>query len=292
MIDGKPVVVGLSGGLGNQLFQYAAGRSLAARLGSSLALDLSHYKGQGNKRRFELEPFQAHYSVTDAATLRLQLKRLQTLHRLTKKITPLNAVVHAVFPQIYLERDIGFQESWLEISMPKYLHGVWMSERYFADQADLISADFASLMPPATSEIAIHIRLTDYLTIANAAKFKGSCDQSYYAKAIAHFCSLNPKAQFRVFSDDPKAARYLLPADALLRFHDDAGETPFQTMMAMAACQHHIIANSTFSWWAAWLNRNPDKTTIAPRHWFSKAYEAKHNVSDIIPASWLRMDGA
>jgi hypothetical protein len=85
MTNGKPVIVGLSGGLGNQLFQYAAGRSLAARLGTPLALDLSHYDGEGNKRRFELQPLEARFAPADAASLRTQLKRLQSLHRPTKK---------------------------------------------------------------------------------------------------------------------------------------------------------------------------------------------------------------
>jgi Glycosyl transferase family 11 len=292
MKRGKPVIVGLSGGLGNQLFQYAAGRSLALRLGTPLALDLDHYGQTLNKRRFELDAFKANYSVEDAMVLRSQVERLQKLHRPTKKIAPLNAAIHALFPQVYLERDIGYQSSWSKLATPKYLHGVWMSEQYFTDHAEIIRRDFASLIPPPTLEIAIHIRLTDYLTIANAAKFKGSCDQSYYARAIAHFRALNPKATFLVFSDDPKAARAYLPADAPLRLHDDTSQTPLQTMLAMAACSHHIIANSTFSWWAAWLNRNPDKTVVAPRHWFSKAYEQKHQVNDIIPANWLRMDGA
>jgi Glycosyl transferase family 11 len=289
MNNGKPVIVGLSGGLGNQLFQYAAGRSLAARLGTPLALDLSHYDGEGNKRRFELQPLEARFSPADAASLRTQLKRLQSLHRPTKKIAPLNAAVHALFPQIYWERNIGYQPSWTTITAPKYLHGVWMSERYFADHAELIREDIAPLMLASTEEIAIHIRLTDYLTIANAAKFKGSCDESYYAKAIAHFRSINGKAKFLVFSDDPVAAKAVLPNENAMRIYNDTGQTPLQTMMAMAACSHHIIANSTFSWWAAWLNRNPQKTVIAPRHWFSKAYEAKHKVNDIIPATWQRI---
>jgi hypothetical protein len=292
MISTKPVIVELTGGMGNQLFQYAAGRSLAARLGTTLALDLCHYKDESNKRRFELEAFAAYYTLTDPAVLRAKAKRLQKLHRPTKKLSPVNAIVHALFPDIYQERAIGYQPSWARLGSPKYLSGVWMSERYFADHATLIGQDFAPLIAPPTADIAVHIRLTDYLTIANAAKFKGSCDASYYAKAIAHMRALQPQAKFLVFSDDPKSARALLPESPTVRYHDDTGQTPLQTLMAMAACQHHIIANSSFSWWAAWLNSNPAKTIIAPKHWFSKAYEQKHNVNDIIPATWLRMDGA
>lgn len=289
MINGKPVIVGLSGGLGNQLFQYAAGRSLAARLGTTLALDLNHYAGLGNKRRFELQPLSAHFTVTDAALLRAQTHRLLSLHRPTKKLSSVNAFAHRLFPQLYLERDIGYQSDWAKIETAKFLHGVWMSDRYFASHSDLLVGDFAPLKQSPIDEIAIHIRLTDYLTIANAAKFKGSCNESYYAAAIAHFRTQNPKSKFLVFSDDTAAAKALLPSDTPFRFHDDTNETPLQTMMAMAACKHHIIANSTFSWWAAWLNRNPSKTVIAPQHWFSKAYEAKHKVNDIVPTTWLRM---
>ncbi len=285
----KPVVVQVTGGLGNQLFQYAAGRSLALRLGTGLAVDASHYADAGNKRRFELDPFSAHFTRAKAAA---KLQRLQMLHRHTKKIPMLNSLAHSLFSEIYLERDIGHQQDWANISQPKTLSGVWMSERYFADHAAMIAQDFVSLQKPVRSDIAVHIRLTDYLTIANAAKFKGSCDTQYYARAIAHFQALHPEATFLVFSDDPVAAKALLPATARWRFHDDTGETPLQTLMAMAACQHHIIANSTFSWWAAWLNRNSQKTVVAPRHWFSKAYEAKHRVNDILPATWTRMDGA
>lgn len=286
------VGVQITGGLGNQLFQYAAGRSLAQRLGTALTLDVSHYGNANNKRRFELQAFASHFAATDYSSWHSQLSRLQKLHRLTKKFLPLNSAVHAAYPAFFIERDIGYPSDWTEISKPKYLSGVWMSERYFAAHADVIRRDFAPLMLKPTDDIALHIRLTDYLTIANAAKFKGSCDATYYARAIAHFVALKPQSKFLVFSDDPTAAKALLPATARLRFHNDTGETPLQTMLAMAACQHHIIANSTFSWWAAWLNQNPHKTVIAPQHWFSKTYEAKHNVRDIIPATWMRMKGA
>jgi hypothetical protein len=285
----RNVVVQVTGGLGNQLFQYAAGRSLALRLGAQLQVDASHYADLGNKRRFELQPFSAQFTPSQAAP---NIQRLQTLHRRTKKIAVLNTLAHNLFPNLYLERDIGYQPDWVRITRPKTLSGVWMSERYFAEHADVIARDFAALQTPPLNEIAVHIRLTDYLTIANAAKFKGSCDATYYAKAIAHMQAQMPDATFLIFSDDPTSAKGMLPQAARWRIYDDAGETPLQTLMAMAACQHHIIANSTFSWWAAWLNRNAAKKVIAPRHWFSKAYEAKHNVNDILPTTWTRMDGA
>jgi hypothetical protein len=289
MVAKKPVRVGLSGGLGNQLFQYAAGRSLAARLNTSLELDVSHYGAASNKRQFELQPLSAYFTQNQN---RPPLQVLQKLHKLTKSTALLNGLLHRLYSEIEWERDIGYDPRWTAISHPKYLHGVWMSERYFAEHAHLITQDFAPFLQPPKSEIAVHIRLTDYLTIANAGKFKGSCDAAYYAKAIAQFCGNDPNASFLIFSDDKQAAKSMLPSKITHRFHDDSGETPFDTLMAMAACQHHIIANSTFSWWAAWLNRNPSKTVIAPRHWFSPAYERKHNMKDIVPATWQRMDGA
>jgi hypothetical protein len=287
------VIVRMSGGLGNQLFQYAAGRSLALRLGTSLQLDVSQYTSGKDKRQFELDPFKHHFThldERDADAWRKQASRLHNLHRPTRKHAGLNNFMHGRFPDVFLEKDFRFQHAWTALKSPKYLFGNWMSERYFAPHVDLMRRDFAALLNAPQNEIAVHIRLTDYLTGTNPKKFKGSCDVSYYAQAMAVFRNLVPNARFLVFSDDIAAARALIPNDGSVRFDEAGVEPPLQTLLRMAACRHTIIANSTFSWWAAWLNQNPQKMVIAPRHWFSRSYGRKHDLNDILPPSWITLD--
>jgi hypothetical protein len=290
----NPVIVRMSGGLGNQLFQYAAGRSLALRLGAPLQLDISQFNSGKNKRAFELAALAAHYATADnVGSLNAHAAAVMKWHKRTRRISALNRIVHHLYADIYLEEDFRFPRRWQALSSPKYLVGNFISARFFSEHANFIRQDLTALRGaeiPASEHISIHVRLTDYISGSNPAKFKGSCDASYYRHAVAHFKSLYPKARFLVFSDDVNAARKILSGDETIAFHNDIGETPIETMLQMAACQHHIIANSTFSWWAAWLNPNISKQVIAPRHWFSRRYGRKHDLGDILPPSWLTLD--
>ena len=178
-----------------------------------------------------------------------------------------------------------------------YLDGYWQSERYFAEVAQVARAEFALRRPPdaenqrmldairGAEAVGIHARRGDYVTDARTRDVHGHAPAEYYAAAVARIRSLVRAPAFFVFSDDPAWAAQHLRVDpaTVIVGHNDAGRD-YEDLRLMSACRHHIIANSTFSWWAAWLGERPGQRVIAPRHWFRDGPDAR----DLVPARWER----
>jgi hypothetical protein len=133
------------------------------------------------------------------------------------------------------------------------------------------------------------VRRGDYLN-HGTAEFHGILGESYYREAIDRIdVALGEGADFFIFSDDPAAAEQVLnfmPRSRLTHVYGDA-ERPWEDMALMARCRHHVTANSSFSWWGAWLNRSPDKIVVAPRAWFAPAELKKRNTADLYPPGWI-----
>lgn len=298
------VVSRLIGGLGNQLFQYAAGRALADRIGAHLKLDVSGFESQA-LRKYELGEMNIRASIASAEELRAFQKNDQTgtglrvlLERAKRKFGLRSAA-------IYREPSFTYGSGLSSISAPVYLDGYWQSEQYFiniaialrdeltlAEEPDIenkaiLAAIYESNSLTASAAVSLHVRRGDYVSNAATAQYHGVCSLDYYRDAIAHVAARVANPHFFVFSDDPEWA------DANLH-------TGFQTTVVkanradrgvfdlnlMKSCRHHIIANSSFSWWGAWLNADPGKIVIAPKVWFKGA---KHQTDDLIPASWARL---
>ncbi|RKF16296.1 alpha-1,2-fucosyltransferase [Roseovarius spongiae] len=281
------ITVRLFGGAGNQLFQYAAGRALADHLGCALALD-SRYVAASRDRG---DAF-AHFA--------------QARFRRDVALPPAKSdgmVRYALWralgrdPRIFRERRQGFDPVFFDLKPGTYLHGYWQSPRYFAQIEDQLRRDLAFTTPldPANAEmaaridaaalpVALHVRRGDYV----AGDSYAACPPDYYRRAaarIAEGASAAPTCF--VFSNDPGWARANLALGletVIVDINDEA--TGHFDMALMARCAHNVIANSTFSWWGAWLNPNADKTVIAPRTWFAKA--KLHN-PDLCPPGWLRL---
>jgi len=279
------IVARLFGGLGNQLFQYAAGRALADHLGTDLALDPRYL---GGDRACGMGHFvQARYR-TDAplppaksgGLLRYGLWRL-----------------FGRSPRFHRERGLGFDPDFLSLPDGTYLHGYWQSERYFAAIADRLRADLAFTTPldPANADMAarietapcavsVHVRRGDYLASGSYA----ACPPEYYRQAIARLTDdVDGPLTCFIFSNDPAWARDNLDLGAEQVVVDINDETRGAfDMHLMSRCAHHVIANSTFSWWGAWLGTGPDKRVIAPANWFGTA---RLSNPDLIPEGWLRL---
>ena len=274
----------LHGRLGNQMFQYAAARALAERLGVGLALDCraALQRGEGVLTRvFNLD-------LTDAKTL----PPLRTA-------APLRYALWRALgqsPRIRRERGLGYNAAFRDWGDDSYLHGYWQSEKYFADIADRIRADFtfpafsntknAQMADRirASTAVSLHIRRGDYLALTAHVQ----CDQTYYETALAQILnSAEAEPTVFVFSDDPQWAKDNLPLPCEKVVVDFNGpQTDFEDMRLMSLCQHNIIANSSFSWWAAWLNRNPGKRVAGPARWFA---DPKLHNPDILPDYWHRI---
>lgn len=289
------ITVLLNGGLGNQLFQYAAGRALAEKHGVELSLDLSrltHPKPGDTPRLFELAPFNIKALLLSEENRQPLGSYQACMHRLLLK-TGITFGARVTLK----ERSSRFDPLFLKAPSDCILDGFWQSERYFKQIASLLQQELSLKAPtPALrkarsalsdSTVAVHVRRGDYVTNPAAASFHGTCSQDYYRAAVAVIQQRYNNSRFLVFSDDPTWCQEHLNLGVSFRLAEDFRlNGPAEEMLLMSRCRHQIIANSSFSWWGAWLNSSQDKLVIAPSQWF-----ADHAVDtgDLVPKNWVRL---
>jgi hypothetical protein len=291
------VAVRLQGGLGNQLFQYAAARHLAHIHGTGLALDVTSlagrldFAGRGQpQRQFELEALR-----TGGAIWRLPTKPLAS--RIRIKVSESLPGRLALRLGIFRESHFHFSPTFFDLPSDIYLIGYFQSERYFCDMAETIreelqprderllqqaQLDMARMRRPGRSLVSVHLRRTDYLASAATGQVHG-LGEDYYGPAMARF---GPNVDFLLFSDDLAWCRDNMRGDNI--FYCGTGRA-LDDLLRMSLCDHHIIANSTFSWWAAWLNRKASKIVIAPRRWFGPTSPHHDETSDLLPSGWIAL---
>lgn len=282
------IYVRLVGGLGNQMFQYAAARSLAHRLGVDVALDLRAFE-RHRLRNYGLGNFQISASAASASELRRWPAAARPFVHRSKwlgKVLRWNVTPY-----------FDFDDHWMELEDGILLDGFFQSERYFESVSDVLSIEFLPLASLGTEElsivdtmrsvnsVAIHVRRGDY--VANPAAFRvhGVCSTTYYESAIRLFREQDAQARFFVFSDDPEWARSRISAGEDAVYVAGNQQFPELDLHLMSHCRNFIIANSTFSWWAAWLGtrRRGAGLVIAPDPWFA---DASLRLPQIIPLSW------
>ena len=287
------VIVRLTGGLGNQMFQYAAGRALADRIGAELLLDtraLEHALARNpyTRRNYALAPFNLRGGVASAADLHAWPTWVAETGMRLRFVRPLLRRWH-------FEPAITYDASVLALHEPVCLVGYWQSERYFIDSADAIRADLALRQPLAVANarllelarsdrsVGLHVRRGDFVNLSDAAQVHGPCSVDYYRRAISILGERCPDCHFLVFSDDLDWARAELPLHPSTVFVTGNEATPEQDLALMSACKHRIIANSSFSWWAAWLGYRPGQIVIAPSPWYASP---KLDARDLAVSRW------
>lgn len=296
------IIAKLQGGLGNQMFQYAFARALAETRREPLLIDNSFYEQEipgVDKREIELELFPAirlSYAGPKLSSSYYQYarwdNRLRNLLGFRKR---------AVLREHNFRYDAAYQ------AMPQHLllDGLFQSERYFSDRAPLIADTFAfpafaasddlniALLQQIKSSlsVSVHVRRGDYVKFASTHAIHGTCSTDYYRVAIERIRQQYPAARFFFFSDEPEWIRENLAPDesigTVISFNK--GKNSWKDMCLMANCRHHIIANSSFSWWGAWLNRSPDKQVIAPAKWF-RTTDPFFDTADLLPAGWIKVN--
>ncbi len=290
------IIMRLLGGLGNQMFQHATGRRLASHLGTKLKLDVSGFEAY-KLRSYSLDAFHLKADfATKADVVRLKFGKtaLMKWRVLGKKEQDLRPM-----PSYIQEKHFRFDPAMLNLPDGVYLDGYWQSEKYFADISDAIRADFAPQNPMSApsirisekiksfNSVALHVRRGDYVSNPNTNKVHGSLGVDYYERSMEAMVSKLPKPHFFVFSDDPTWARTHFGDTGSVTIVDVNDEAhAHEDMRLMSLCAHHIIANSSFSWWGAWLAENLDKIVIAPQKWFQ---DPVLETKDLIPESWLRL---
>jgi Glycosyl transferase family 11 len=291
------IIANIVGGLGNQMFQYANARALAVEFGMPLKVTQDMFGVYTSHYGPELERV---FSLTLDITPSSELKKMIGVLRVSPIVRRLLASnmfsllrdKHFIVEPHYHYWD-GLRD---QARTGGYLQGYWQSERYFSNHLATIRSDFIFRQPAtgyaaelasvilSTASVSVHVRRGDYVNNAKALSFHGICSPEYYFNAIEILLKRVPRARFFAFSDDPKwVSDVLLPRYPDLTLVDqNKGENSYNDMRLMSLCQHHIIANSSFSWWGAWLNANPDKIVIAPARWFANG----GSVADLIPEKW------
>lgn len=287
------LITRLIGGLGNQLFQYAFVRHLAHRTGQNFKLDCGSFIDYP-ERHYALYHFNIVENIADEAEIaacRRYRKRPRGITKLIRRIRPPTV-------QYVREPSLRFQPNFLDLHGSLYLDGYWQCEKYFLPIRHILLQEFtlrhspseayqSSARPIITSNaVAVHIRRGDYVTNPAATHVHGLCSLDYYTRAMAHCTAQISNPVFFIFSDDIAWAHAHLSEIYPLVFVSHAALADYEELMLMSLCKHHIIANSTFSWWGAWLNPRPDKIVIAPQRWFN---DPAHDGSTVVPETWLRM---
>lgn len=276
------VTVRTSGGLGNQLFQYAVGRSLAITRGAKLVLDATFYDPRRH-RRFELDQF----------PIEAEVRNYSQNCRIVRQAKAFGKKLFRVDPPEYREPHFHFDPSLLAVRLPVVLAGYFQSPRYFELHADLIRRELAPPQPLDAESlelaevlchqdsVTLHVRRGDYVSNPKARETFYECSAKYYQDALQRVPGNGPVV---VVSDDISWARENLPRTRPMHFAGEKGaRSGLADLWLMAQGKHHIIANSTFSWWGAWLSTTCTGTTVAPRHWFRTS---KYDTRDLLPKEW------
>ena len=284
------IVVRLIGGLGNQMFQYAAGRALADRLRVPLLLDARDF-ARYRTHRFGLTAL----AITAPVGTPADLAPWPVWRREGARIGAKIGARLGLPVRHFIERSLRFDPRIAAVTAPAYLDGYFQSARYFADHRATLADEFTPRAPLSAQNthlrammaegdsVALHVRRGDY-TGAATQKVHGLCSPAYYRAAIARVQAGQGALKFFVFSDDLDWCRTGLDLPPGTVFVDGNGAAPEVDMHLMAACTHHIIANSSFSWWGAWLAGGG--VTIAPDPWFS---DPALDATDLVPSGWHRI---
>ena len=294
------VIVQLRGGLGNQMFQYAAGRALSCKWQEQLLLDTSIIGEEVpnvDKRSFALKCFKNIQPKLSSTFL------TQSFYMHTRWDNRLRKIAGMRMRKSLKETSHSYNSLFGSITPPVLLQGYWQSERYFSDYADTIRQDFQfpDLNPKdknysflhdilGSESISVHVRRGDYVKYGAANMFSGICDLSYYQRAIKYFQDNTAKPKFYFFSEDPDWIQENLLAVELdgTMISGNSDENSWKDMCLMSRCKHHIVANSSFSWWGAWLNPDVQKKVIAPVKWFNTD-DVYYEPNEVVPSQWMRM---
>jgi hypothetical protein len=308
-ISQRRLIVRCNGGLGNQIFQYAAGLYFAQRNSMSLEILRPHSPPDASVPKEFVRPFQL-----DDFSFEVKSRPSTWVDRFYTSPKPVLRSMRDMFRGITRAKLI--EESSPNRFMPTlldqvrarttYLTGFWQAAGYAEANADRLrdslqirnqprqqNLDYAQAIRKLNCPVSVHIRVGDYALVY--ASDSNSDNQvtwvlrkSYYREAIKCIRTTHPEAELVVFSDDPAAAQAMMDGErASLWVKGNTPASAFEELWLMSCCRHHVIANSSFSWWGAWMNRVPGKIVLAPKYWFNTQ---NSYYPELIPASWNVID--
>lgn len=290
------IVSHIIGGLGNQMFQFAAGFALAQSRGLPLYLDVRDFEGYGLHHGYELSRvFVGPFVLAEPDLIKQILGWRNSL--LARRVLARREMRWARGRSFIVAPHFHYWRGLSEVPDDCYLVGYWQSEHYFKRTEPALRAAFTFREPLDGNNaalaasigkgdaVSLHIRRGDYATDSKSHAIHGIVPLSFYEKAVEHIASQVRAPRFFVFSDDIAWARTNLRLPYSCEFiGHNRGTESYIDMQLMSLCNHHIIANSSFSWWGAWLNEKPEKTVLYPRRWFAGG---DFNTRDLFPEGWI-----
>ncbi len=267
------IVIRLIGGLGNQLFQYAAARQLSEIHQTELKIDISEFE-EYKLHKYSLR----HFNIIEEFISKEEICGIEEVKA----------------------RYFHFDPEFKKIPNNIILKGYWQSEKYFVAISEAIRSELSVKTPlsgrdaetakqiVSCESVSAHIRRLDYVPNTYTEQLLETCSLDYYSDAAERISRNVKLPHFFIFTDDKVWVRKNFQIPYPITFIDHNGpDKNFKDMRLMSLCKHNIIANSTFSWWGAWLNNNPDKLVFAPNKWFTE--KARSSSKDLLPDSWIKL---
>jgi len=283
--------------LGNQMFQYAAARRLSILHDTPLKLDITAFD-QYHLHSYSLQ----HFCIREVFAAQEEIKHFTEIPQRGMRRLSVKVLSHL---KPYYRRNI-FRENHFNPFDPNinrtppdlYLQGYWQSEKYFHDIKEDIKQEFRIRQRKVkdmrileaiqnTESVSIHVRRNDYVSDPKTKQIHGTCSIHYYQKSMEWMAERLAHPHFFVFSDDPQWVKHSIESSyPMIVVSGQYTKNNYEDIWLMSMCKHHIIANSSFSWWSAWLSSNPDKFIIAPQRWFN---DSSIDTRDLIPDGWIRL---
>ncbi|HRH22403.1 MAG TPA: alpha-1,2-fucosyltransferase [Candidatus Paceibacterota bacterium] len=293
------IIVKLSGGLGNQLFQYAFARAVSKKLNTDFKLDATPFETYYKLHKYALN----HFNLTEKLAKRSDMFGfvwIRERHKFFDTFYRYLRLKSKLMPFYYPEQRFDFDPNVFKKDN-MYFDGFWQTEKYFKNIENELKEEMTLKKPLSpysqsvldqiqkTNAVCLHIRRGDYVTNASTNAVHGTCSLEYYERAIKYISEKVDSPHFFIFSDDyPWAVENFKNRPYPVTCISNGADKNYEDLTLMSHCKHFIIANSSFSWWGAWLSRNTDKIVIGPKEWF-KSKKTTVSTDDVIPSSWIKM---
>lgn len=286
------IIVKIVGGLGNQMFQYAYAKALEQK-GYEVKLDISTFETYKLHGGYQLDKYTINLD-TSSVEENSDYYSNSFMYKILMKLG-------LVKSKIIKEKSLSFDSLLLSLEDDSYVAGYFQNEKYFLSIRDELIANFTikcdisnyaqqieKQILVENISVSLHIRRGDYISNKNANSIHGTCDLKYYEKAMSLMNDKFKNIKYFIFSDDMAWVKENLKFKNATYIDSKEKRIPHEDIYLMSLCKHNIIANSSFSWWGAWLNQNEDKLIIAPKRWFSDTtmFEQSH---DIVCKKWIKL---